>query len=181
MDKFNDAFDKAHDFSFDGFQFDEPDLNMLVFDEDNYLEHLRMQSAGLAYYGNLMKSAERYLDDLEERYKVRYNELYFECSDILARTGKQNNVRDINALVYCKYEKELTQWRTSITEAKKRKDGMSTFYEGWKAKGFSLNAMTQMITAGLLTPRTTISEEDVENSRRRRMNVAEAHRILNKK
>ena len=40
--------------------------------------------------------------------------------------------------------------------------------------------MTQMITSGLLTPKTSISEEDVYN-KKSKMNVSDAHKILGKK
>lgn len=179
-DKFNEAFNAANNFSFAEFKFDEPDYNMLMFDEDSYLEHLRVQAAGLAYYGSLAKSADRHLEDVERRYKIRYNEVYSECSDILARTGRKNNVRDIEALVQCKYEKELEQWDEMINDAKQKRDGINIFYDAWKAKGFTLNAMTQMITSGLLTPKTTISEEEVQENRRRKIDIKEAHNILNR-
>ena len=40
MDKFEKAFDGAHGFRFDRFQFDEPDYEMLIVnDENEYLEH----------------------------------------------------------------------------------------------------------------------------------------------
>ena len=58
-DKFEKAFNGAHEMKFDRFQFDEPDYDMLVIeDENDYLEHLRVQGAGLAYYGALAKQEE---------------------------------------------------------------------------------------------------------------------------
>ena len=180
MDQFNKAFDGAHNFSFDKFQFDEPDYNMLMFDEDSYLEHLRVQAAGLAYYGTLAKEADRNLDDMERRYKIRYNELYAECSEIISRAGKKNGVKDIEALLQCKHENELKQWETALVEARQKKDGVNAFYDGWKSKGFSLNAMTNMITSGLLSPKTTITEEEIQANRKRRFDLCDAHSILNK-
>ena len=173
---FNRAFDEASNFEFDKFRFDEPNYSMLMFDEESYLEHLRVQSAGLAYYGTLAKSASRTLEDAERRYKIRYNELFAECSDILARTGKKNMLKDIEALVQCKYEDELNKWDEQLKSLRSQKDAAEVFYEAWKAKGFTLNAMTNMITAGLLTPRTTISENDVSNSKR--MSIREARETL---
>lgn len=180
MDKFNKALDDANEISFDEYQFDEPDYNMLMFDEDSYMEHLRVQAAGLAYFGSLSKEADRNFEDTERRYKIRYNELYSECSDIIFRTGKKGGVRDIESLLQCKHENELKQWDEAVLEARQRKDGVNAFYEAWKAKGFTLSAMTNMITSGLLTPKTTISEEEIQENRRRKLNVQEAHSILNK-
>lgn len=177
---FDKAFNEASNFKFDRFKFDEPTFEMLIFDEDSYLEHLKVQSAGLAYYGTLSKEADRNLEDAERKFKVRYNEMYAECSDTLFRVGRKQ-VKDVEAMVQTKYEAELKQWEDKIAELKKQKDGINTFYDAWKAKGFSLNAMTSMITAGLLTPKTTITEDDVQSKRDIRMTVQNARRVLSGK
>lgn len=178
MDKFDNAFNKAHDIEFDAFKFDEPNYEALMFDEESYLEHLRVQAAGLAYYGTLAKTSEREYFDLDRRYHNRYNEMYSECSDTLSKIGKRNNVKDIEALVRCKYESELEKWETELEASKLRKDGIASYYEAWKAKGFALNNMTSLITAGLLTPKTTISDEDINNMNQRKMNLKSAGSIL---
>ena len=178
MDKFDNAFNKAHEIEFDAFKFDEPNYEALMFDEESYLEHLRVQAAGLAYYGTLAKTAEREYMDLERRYRNRYNEMYSECSDTLAKIGKKNNVKDIEALVRCKYENELDKWEDELEEYKIRRDGIASYYEAWKSKGFALNSMTSLITAGLLTPKTSISDEDIDNMNQRKMNLTKAGSIL---
>lgn len=178
MDKFENAFNNAHDIEFDAFKFDEPDYEALIVTEESYLEHLRVQAAGLAYYGTLAKTAEREYNDLERRFRNRYNEMYTECSDTLSRIGKKNNVRDIEALVRCKYEDEIIKWEKEVEDAKIRKDGIASYYEAWKAKGFALSSMTSLVTAGLMNPKTFISESDIENMNNRKMNVKEAGSIL---
>lgn len=179
MDKFEKAFEEAHDIEFDAFKFDEPDYEALIVTEETLLEHLKVQAAGIAYYGTLAKNAERYLNELEKKYKYRYNEMYSECADILSRAGKKSGTREIESFVQCKYGKELEEWDKQINEAKINKEGIASYYEGWKNKGFALNSITSLVTAGLLTPRTTISEEDVNNNtRRRRMNSETAGSIL---
>ena len=99
-----------------------------MFDEESYLEHLKVQSAGLAYYGTLAKTASRALEDAEKRYKIRYNELFSECSDILSRTGKKNGIKDVEALIQCKYENELNQWDEKLKTLKEQKDAQEIFY-----------------------------------------------------
>ena len=180
MDKFEEAFEKASSFSFDKFQFDNPDYEMLVIDEESYLEHLKVQSAGIAYYGSLSKSADRRYEDLERRYKIRYNEMFSDCSDTLFKVGKKA-VKDIEALVQCKYEEELKKWEKALSEARVYKDNANAFYEAWKNKSFGLNSMTQMITSGLLSPKTSISEDDMNCGKKGNFSVKDAHRILGKK
>lgn len=168
MNKYDKAFEKANGFEFCGYRFDEPDYEALMVTEENYLEQLRVQASGLAYYGALAKSMEREYDELEKRFKYRYNEMYSECSDILMRAGKNKNAKDVDSLVRCKFQNEIDQWEERLSEARANKDGSAAYYEGWKAKGFALSSMTSMITAGLLTPKTVITEKDVEESEARR-------------
>ncbi len=167
-DKFEEACNNAHGFTFDKYQFDEPNYEMLVVDEDNFLEHLRVQSAGLAYYGALAKVADNEYEECERKLKFRYNEMYSDCSDLLARTGKKNNVKDIESMVQSKYEKELTGLYERLADLRSKRDHIQSFYEGWKQKSFGLNSLTSMITSGLLSVKTTISEEDIEKAGNRR-------------
>ena len=48
MNKFDDAFEKGHCIEFDAYRFDEPDYDALQVTEDNFLEMLRVQAAGIA-------------------------------------------------------------------------------------------------------------------------------------
>lgn len=176
---FDKAFDNADKISFDRFNFDEPDCDMLQFDEDSYLEHLRVQAAGLAYFGSIAKTAERECNELERRYKMWYNSVYSECSDIIARTARKNGVKDIDALVQCKYEQKINDWEASLEKARSERDSSQAWYEAWKAKGFALSSMTSLITAGLLSPRTAITEDDMDAARFRRMSASSASGILN--
>ena len=165
MDRFEEAFQSA-DVRFAGFRLEEPSYDMLVIeDEGDYLDHLRVQGAGLAYYTALAKQAERNCEELERGYRYRYNEMYSECSDALLRMGKKNNVKDIEAFVQTKYESELKSFWKRLDEAKQQRDNIQAFLEGWKQKSYTLTSMTSLITAGLLTPKQAITEEDVQNNR----------------
>lgn len=162
MNKFEEAFNKAS-ISFDKFKLEEPDYDMLVVqDENDYLEHLKVQSAGLAYYYALAKQIENEYDEHERKMKFRYNEMYSECSDALARAGKKSNVKDVDAFVQSKYEAELKKGYARLSELRSQRDCTNAFLEGWRQKGFVLNSMTQMIMAGLLTPRQAVTEEMAE-------------------
>lgn len=166
MDKFETAFNGAHETRFDRFTFNNPDYDMLVVhDEDDYLEHLRVQGAGLAYYTALAKQAERDYEDCERHLRFRYNEMYAECSDTLARAGKKNNVRDIEAFVQTKYESELARRYATLGDLRKQKDYINAFLEGWRQKSYILSAMNGLVAAGLLTPREAVTQDDVDNQR----------------
>lgn len=176
MNKFEEAFNRAHDFVFDKFKFDEPDYRMLVVqDEDEYLEHLRVQGAGLAYYTALARQAERDYDLFERKLKFRLNEMFRESSTFLIDKGRRSTVKDVDAFVQVKYEKEINELYDHLDELRARKDYIGAFLEGWKQKSYQLSSMTNMITAGLLTPKETITEEDRQN------NLTIAREILNKR
>jgi len=49
---------------FNGNRFDDPSYDNLVVTEENYLEALQMQAAGIAYYGTLYKQIENKLDEV---------------------------------------------------------------------------------------------------------------------
>lgn len=175
-DRFENAFNNAHEIKFDRFQFDEPDYDMLiVHDENDYLEHLKVQGAGLAYYGALAKQIERNFDELERRLKFRYNEMYAECSNILSREGKKATVRDIESFVQTKYESELHKLYEQLDQLRSQRDYVAAFLDGWRQKSFILTSMTQMITAGLLAPKQTVTEEDMKS------NLQHIKEILNRR
>lgn len=171
------AFENAHEIEFGEFKFDEPDYNALMVTEENYLEQLRVQAAGIAYYGTLAKSSERECDELERHWKARYNEMYIDCSDKLAKAGKKNVARDVESLMQCKYEKEIEKWETTIQEARSKRDSIMAYYEAWKSKGFALSSMTSLITAGLLTPKPFV-EQNSNEQQSGKMNIRKAVNIL---
>lgn len=162
--RFDTAFENAHGTEFCEFEFDMPDYNALMVTEDNYLEHLRVQAAGIAYYGTLAKTTERECDEIERHWKARYNEMYIECSDKLAKAGKKNVSRDVESLMMCKYESEMEKWEKAVQDAKAKRDATAAYYEAWKAKGFALSSMTSLITAGLLTPKPYVEKTDRNSS-----------------
>ena len=178
MSKYDDALDKAHDIEFEDFKFDEPDFRAFIVTEENFLDHLRVQAAGLAYYSMLAKRAEREYDELEQRYKARYNEMYSECSSIILRAGQKNTAKDVDSFVREKYESEVEKWNDALIEAREKRDATASYYEGWRHKGYALSSMTSLVTAGLLGPKTGITEDDLNKMSERRMNASDAGSIL---
>ena len=155
---------KAESMSMGEWDFENPSIEMLEVNENNYLESLSKQPAALAYFGTLYKEAQRELEDLELYYKNRYNEMYGECSDIISKQKIKSTQRDDDALVRTKYTSELEELEKQIRVKKKNKDVYEMFYEGWKAKSFALGSFTNLVTTGFVHPKETISENDMNNS-----------------
>lgn len=161
MDSYEKVYEKAGNLTFDRFRFNEPDIDMLVVnDENDFLEHLRVQGAGMAYYTALYEQCKREYEKYERMVKYRYNEMYATCSDLLLNKGKKNNVRDIEALINVNYKDELSRMENKLDELRKQKDDVGAFLEGWKQKSYILSSMSDLIKAGLLTPKETITEDE---------------------
>lgn len=165
---FEGAFERANEMTCDGTRFDQPNYDMLVVTEENYLQALKMQAAGMAYYGTLAKEADREVEEAERKYRFRYNEMYSDCSDSLSRLGKKNNVKDIESFVQSKYEKELERMNENLISLKRQRDMAVTFMEAWKQRGFTLNNMTELVKSNLLSPKQSVTEEEMDMSNRRK-------------
>lgn len=187
MSKFDDAFEKGHGIEFDAFRFDTPDYDALQVTEENFLEQLRVQAAGIAYYGTLAKKCEAEYNEMERHYKARYAELYDTCSSTIRKIGQKDNQNNILSLMNTKHEKELEEWNQKLDELRAKRDSTAMYFEAWKAKGFALSSMKDLVTAGLIKISTSITEDDVERMNQRKMKVSEAtdivsmHRSLMKK
>lgn len=178
MDKYEDAFNKAHDMEFIEYRFDEPDYDALVVNEENYLEMLKIQAAGVAYYGNLARKAEADYKEMQRRYEARYAELYDICSSTIRKIGQKDSMNNIKSLMNTKYEKELEDWNEKLNELRTQADNITSYFEAWKAKGFTLSAMTQLIVVDYGGIRSTITESDVARFNERRMTTSRANDII---
>ena len=176
--RFDSAIEKGEQIEFDRFRFDEPDLDSLIVTEENFLEQLRVQAAGIAYYGTVAKRAEAAYDEAEKRFRAQYAEWYDSCAATIRRTGQKDSQKSIESFMNTKHEKELEDWSEHLAKLRKDRDGAVSFYEGWKAKGFALASMKDLVTAGLIRISASITEDDVDRMEERRMNVGKANDIL---
>ena len=152
---------KGSELTISNIDFENPGIDMLVVTEDNFVEHLSKQAAGLAYFGALTKMLESELKDVEDAWKNKYNEWYTYCSNLLAKTSqKKYVVRDVEAMVCSKHATDIDKWRDKINKKKTSYNVISTFYDSWKQKSFTLNNYTSLATANLLSVKDAITTED---------------------
>ncbi|MBQ4479156.1 MAG: hypothetical protein II943_00785 [Victivallales bacterium] len=155
---FENAFDAAAGKAFGPFKFDEPSYDMLVIeDEQDYLAHLKVQAAGMAYYYALAREAERRLEDAERAAKLRQSELYDQCAAEMAKLGKRPLAKEIDSFSAARNRKELAAIAQNLSDLRAEVDYANAFLEGWRQKSFTLSAMNQMVQAGLLTPREAVA------------------------
>ena len=180
MTEFDDAFAEGANTQFDAFSFDKPTMEALMVTDENFLEHIRVQGAGVYYYAYLARTKEAEYDDMDRRYKARYAELYDVCSAKIRRTGQKDNQNNILSMIYSSYGDEMEKWHEQLNKLRAERDGAVCYYEGWKAKGFALSSMKDLITAGLIKIDDSITEESMERMSERRRKVEDARSILDK-
>lgn len=175
MDKYEEAFNRASTLGFGKFRLEEPDYDMLIVHDEDFLDHLNIQAAALAFYTALARQAARNYDEYEREVKYRRSEMYASCASLLARAGKKNTVKDIDAQMQSEFEAELKRQDARLDDLRSQRDFIEAFVEGWRQKSYLLTNMTSMIESGLLTPKTAITQEEQENNREL------ARQILNRK
>ncbi|MBP5458830.1 MAG: hypothetical protein J6Y62_01450 [Clostridia bacterium] len=163
LKKFERVFEQAGEIQFDKFRMDSPDVDMLIVkDENEHGMHLKYQAAGMFYLMSLYSQCDREFRAYERQFKYRYNEMYAAASKRLVADLKKNNVRDIENQIMDMYGAEVRRMQEKLDELEAMRDNVAAFLEGWKQKSYVLSSMTQMILAGVLTPREAVTEEQVE-------------------
>ncbi len=157
--KYEDILNGGKDVEVLGLGLENPSLEMLIVTEDNFVEQLSKQSAGIAYYGTLTKMLEAQYANLETAWKAKYAEFYSYCSNLLKKTKDKYVAKDVEALINSKYVTEIEKWNNKLSSKKEELNVTTMFYEGWKQKSFSLNNFTSLATSNLLSVRDTISED----------------------
>lgn len=154
----------GHSMVIDGINFDAPNLSILTVTEENFEEHLSKQAAGLAYFGAMFKSAKDEYEDCCRAYEARWAEMYTHCTNIMNKTEKGNKfvIKDIEAMARSKYSDEINTWKQKMDKLREHMNVAEMFYDAWKQKSFVLNNFTAMISAGLLSVKSTISEGDIK-------------------
>jgi hypothetical protein len=151
-----------------GFNFDTPNMDMLVVTEDTFEEHLAKQPAALAYYGVLYKDTKRAYEDLERKNNIRRSEMYGVCSSTLNKTAAKSTVKDIDALIQSKYTAELEKMAQELSELKAAVDCLEVYYASWQQKSYTLTSYSTLVASGVIVPKSSVGEEDYEKANARR-------------
>lgn len=161
--KYEQILDSVHDMKVGGINLDSPNLSILTVTEENFEDHLSKQAAGLAYFGTMFRAARDEHDDLQRAYEARWTEMYAHCTNMMNKTEKGRFViKDVEAMAQGKYADEITKWKEKIDKLREHMNVAEMFYDAWKQKSFVLNNFTAMISAGLLSVKTTIAETDIK-------------------
>ena len=178
IDKFIEDTDSM---TMNNIRFDELDVNSLIVNEENLLDALSKQAAAVAYFGALYKRTKNMYEDMKKQCEYQYNIYYQSASNYLSKDKtSKNTIKDIEAMTYAKYSKEINEWNEKLQKARDMADMFESYYEAWKQKSFVLNNMTQMAITGLLTPKGSIVDPDsIDNPKNKMTNLIKRMRENN--
>jgi len=136
------------EFGIDADSFAQLDPKIMVFDETNIDEHVRMQAAGLAYYAQVKTEVDDILVRLEKKY-ARWRKVEHRKANntVMQRMGnKKPNIIDVEAEMLSTKGDEIKAWEDKIQKWKKRSEAMENLLNAWKQKSFAMNKFVDMQT-----------------------------------
>lgn len=123
--------------------------NLIVDDQQNFLQHLQKQSAGLAYYGFLYKQAKQQLRKLQKQRDEKMAQKVSQSMVALAKMGKTTRSQ-AQAMASMTYKTLFQKIDKQIDQLSQQVDLLESYYNAWQQKGYALNNMTSLINSGLI-------------------------------
>ena len=123
--------------------------NLIIDDQQNFLQHLQKQSAGLAYYGFLYKQAKQQLRKLQKQRDEKMAQKVSQSMVALAKMGKTTRSQ-AQAMASMTYKTLFQKIDKQIDQLSQQVDLLQSYYNAWQQKGYALNNMTSLINSGLI-------------------------------
>ena len=131
--------------NFDQFNWD----NLIISQQNNFMQHLQKQAAGSAYYGFLYKQARQQLRKLEKQKQDKMTQKVSQSMVALQKMGKTTRV-EAQAMALMTYKTLFDKYDEQIQQLTEKVDLLQTYYNAWQQKGYALNNMTTLISNGLI-------------------------------
>jgi hypothetical protein len=109
-------------------------------------DHVSIQPAAIAFFGSLLKDAERTLVRLKHEYERWGKKKYAEAKAALAGSGAKTTVGDIEAKVVEDNEVEIVKYEGEIAEAQRVYDELDVWYEAWRQKSYSMTQHANLLS-----------------------------------
>jgi len=110
-------------------------------------DHVSMQPAAIAYFGSLLKDAERKLVNLKHGYDRWQKKKYADAKSALSASGAKSTVGDIEAKVVADNEADIVKWESDLEEAQRVNDELEVWYEAWRQKSYSMSQHANLVGA----------------------------------
>lgn len=123
--------------------------NLIIDEEQNFLEHLQKQAAGLAYYGFLYRQAKQQLKKMQKQRQDKMLEKVSISMVALQKAGKATRMQ-AQAMASMTYKSLFEKYDKQIQQLSEQVDLLQMYYNAWQQKGYALNNMTTLINSGLI-------------------------------
>ena len=135
-------------------QFDEIKLSNLIlnaYSEENLIQNLQKQAAGIAYYGSILKQVRREIKKIEKEKNDFYMEKFQASNVALAKLGNGKSTKaETDSMTYLNYKKAFDKFDKQIDELTQYADTIESYYQGWKQKGYILNNLVTLVNSGFI-------------------------------
>ena len=122
-----------------GISLESADPRLLDVSHMDLDRHVAMQPAAMAYYGFLLKDAQRRLASMKRSYDRWEKKKYAEAKiSLAAGTGGKATVADIEARFIVDNEAEIETWERRLEKLQFEYDTMNVWFEAWRQKSFSI-------------------------------------------
>ena len=129
-----------------GIQFETADSRLLDVREGDFDEHVSMQPAAIAYFGNMKKTAMRNLENMKRAYERWQKKVYSQAKQALESAGnKKPTIADIDAFVLMNNEATVEKYEKDIETLQEQSDTMDVWYESWRQKSYSLREHGELV------------------------------------
>lgn len=103
--------------------------------------HVAMQPSAIAYYGAMLKEANRRLTNTKHSYE-RWEKKQWALAKAAVLSGTtaqwKPTLADIEARFIADNEPMIEDWEKRVEKAQEESDTLEAWYEGWRQKSFSL-------------------------------------------
>jgi len=123
-----------------GIKLESADPRLLDVSDMDLDEHVAAQPSAIAYYGTLLKEAQRNLDALERAYKRWEKKKYAEAKAkvMSGTTPSAIKVEDVKAQFIIDNEAEIERWEDQVAKFQHQRDTLEMWFKAWDHKGFSI-------------------------------------------
>jgi len=121
-----------------GISLESADPALLKVTEEGLDQHVSMQPGAIAYYGSLLKDAQRRHASLKRAYDRWEKKQFALAKASLMSGGGKGTVQDIEARFVVDNEADIEKWEENLDKHQLEMDTLHVWYEAWRQKSFSI-------------------------------------------
>jgi len=167
----------------EGIRLESADIRLLDVSQMTLDQHVAMQPSAIAYFGALLKDAQRRLGAHERVTKRRDKKRYAQAKESVmsgAAKGNKPTVADIEARAVLDNEAEIDKEEKELQQLQWEVDTLDSWYEAWKQKSFSIRENVSMTDDERWSSSSSASkpEETEEKVEKRQVSIDRVRSII---